>query len=60
MHCHGAYSRTPTIGVLYGVYVGGASAEDALSDVLAVLSAANPNPGFRAALNRLATWAKPR
>ncbi|MBJ7338695.1 ADP-ribosylglycohydrolase family protein [Mycolicibacterium sp.] len=54
VHCHGAYSRTPTIGALYGARVGKAGVDEALSDVLAVLPGANPNPGFRAALKRLA------
>ena len=54
VHCHGAYSRTPTVGALYGatvLHIGGA---EALVDVLAVLPEANPNPDFRAALTRLA------
>ncbi len=54
VHCHGAYSRTPTIGALYGAYVGHAGADEALADVLAVLPGANPNRGFRAALKRFA------
>jgi protein-tyrosine phosphatase len=54
VHCHGAYSRTPMMGAWYGARACGASAEEALAAVLAVLPGANPNPAFRAALNRLA------
>jgi ADP-ribosyl-[dinitrogen reductase] hydrolase len=54
VHCHGAYSRTPTIGALYGARVGRVSADEAFAAVLKVLPDANPNPAFRAALNRLA------
>jgi len=54
VHCHGAYSRTPTMGAWYGARVCRTSAEEALAAVLAVLPGANPNPAFRAALNRLA------
>jgi hypothetical protein len=54
VHCYGAYSRTPTIGALYGARVGRISADEALAAVLKVLPDANPNPAFRAALNRLA------
>ncbi|WP_319446594.1 MULTISPECIES: ADP-ribosylglycohydrolase family protein [unclassified Mycobacterium] len=54
VHCHGAYSRTPTIGALYGARVGRVSADEALAAVLKVLPDANPNPAFRAALNRTA------
>jgi ADP-ribosyl-[dinitrogen reductase] hydrolase len=54
VHCHGAYSRTPTVGALYGAENRGVSGRQALADVLAVLSHANPNAAFRAALDRLA------
>jgi ADP-ribosyl-[dinitrogen reductase] hydrolase len=54
VHCHGAYSRTPTIGALYGARVANASGAEALAAVLATLPDANPNRGFRAALKRLA------
>jgi ADP-ribosylglycohydrolase len=54
VHCHGAYSRTPTVGALYGARLGHVSGTEALADVLQVLPAANPNRGFRSALNRLA------
>ena len=53
VHCVGAYSRTPTIGALYGARMPNASGEEALRDVLAALRGANPNPAFRAALRRL-------
>jgi ADP-ribosyl-[dinitrogen reductase] hydrolase len=54
VHCHGAYSRTPMMGALYGARVGRAGGEEALAAVLDVLPGANPNAGFRSALNRLA------
>ncbi len=54
VHCHGAHSRTPTMGALYGARVGHVSGTEALAQVLATLPGANPNPGFRSALNRLA------
>jgi len=54
VHCHGAYSRTPTIGALYGARVANASGAEALAAVLATLPDANPNRGFRAALKRVA------
>ena len=54
VHCFGAYSRTPTIGALYGAHVRGVNGRTALADVLAVLPDADPNPAFRRALNRLA------
>lgn len=53
VHCHGAYSRTPTMGALYGARVCRASADESLTAVLEVLPAADPNRGFRAALKRL-------
>jgi len=52
VHCVGAYSRTPTMGSLYGLRLRGVDAEQALSDVTAVLPGANPNSAFRAALKR--------
>lgn len=52
VHCVGAYSRTPTMGSLYGLRLRGVDAEQALSDVTAVLPGANPNRAFRAALKR--------
>ncbi len=54
VHCHGAYSRTPTVGALYGARVRGISGREALTDVLETLPDAHPNDGFREALNRLA------
>ncbi|GLP73828.1 ribosylglycohydrolase [Mycobacterium antarcticum] len=60
VHCHGAHSRTPTVGALYGARVGTVSADEALADVLGTLPTANPNPGFRAALKRLAPRGLPR
>jgi ADP-ribosyl-[dinitrogen reductase] hydrolase len=53
VHCHGAYSRTPTMAALYGAHVRGVGGNVALTDVLTALPDANPNRGFRAALNRL-------
>jgi ADP-ribosyl-[dinitrogen reductase] hydrolase len=54
VHCFGAYSRTPTIGALYGTHARGVDWQTALTEVLAVLPDADPNPAFRRALNRLA------
>jgi ADP-ribosylglycohydrolase/protein-tyrosine phosphatase len=53
VHCVQAYSRTPTIGALYGARRRGVGIDQALSDVAAVLPGANPNAEFRAALRRL-------
>ncbi|AEV71506.1 ADP-ribosylglycohydrolase [Mycolicibacterium rhodesiae NBB3] len=53
VHCVGAYSRTPTVGALYGARLRGVDADDAIRDVTAVLPGANPNHAFRAALRRL-------
>ena len=53
VHCVGAYSRTPTMGALYGARLRGVSGEDALRDVMAALPGANPNRAFRKALRRL-------
>jgi hypothetical protein len=55
VHCHGAYSRTPTVGALYGALVCRAGMEESLAAVLEVLPGANPNPGFRSALKHLAS-----
>ena len=54
VHCVQAYSRTPTIGALYGARKRGVGSDQALRDVVAVLPGANPNRDFRAALHRLA------
>lgn len=51
VHCVEAFSRTPTVGALYGALACGA--ESALEDVLAVLPEADPNPAFREALRGL-------
>ncbi|MFZ0832514.1 MAG: ADP-ribosylglycohydrolase family protein [Mycobacterium sp.] len=53
VHCVGAYSRTPTVGALYGARLRGVSADEALRDVTAVLPGAYPNRAFRKALRRL-------
>ena len=53
LHCVGAYSRTPTVAALYGARRCGIGTEQALHDVQSVLPRSNPNPAFRAALNRL-------
>lgn len=53
VHCVGAYSRTPTMGALYGARLRGVEVDDAIRDVTAVLPGANPNRAFRAALRRL-------
>lgn len=52
VHCVGAYSRTPTIGALYGARMRNIISEEALDDVLAALPGANPNHAFRNALRR--------
>jgi ADP-ribosylglycohydrolase len=53
VHCVGAYSRTPTVGALYGARLRGVGVDRALADVGAVLPGAHPNRAFRAALRRL-------
>jgi ADP-ribosyl-[dinitrogen reductase] hydrolase len=53
LHCVEASSRTPTVAALYGARVRGIAAVQALTDVLAVLPNANPNPVFRKTLRRL-------
>jgi ADP-ribosylglycohydrolase/protein-tyrosine phosphatase len=53
VHCVGAYSRTPTIGALYGARLRNISADEVLRDIKAVLPGADPNPAFRKALQRL-------
>ena len=52
IHCVAAQSRTPTVGVAYAM-LRGADRAEALDRVCAVLPAASPNAGFRAALKRL-------
>jgi protein-tyrosine phosphatase len=53
VHCVGAYSRTPTIGALYGARLRNISADAALRDIQAALPGAHPNHAFRKALRRL-------
>lgn len=53
VHCVGAYSRTPTVGALYGARLRSVSADEALRDVTTVLPGAHPNGAFRNALRRL-------
>ena len=53
VHCVGAYSRTPTIGALYGARLRNINGEEALRDVIAALPGANPNHVFRDALRRI-------
>ncbi|MGV0718653.1 ADP-ribosylglycohydrolase family protein [Mycolicibacterium sp. XJ662] len=53
IHCVAAYSRTPTVGALYGARVRGVDADVALRDVRAALPKSYPNVAFRKALQRL-------
>lgn len=53
VHCHGAYSRTPTMGALYGARYLPTDGAHALRDVLAVLPPGDPNAAFRDAIERL-------
>lgn len=53
LHCAAGYSRTPTVGALYGARLRGVSTDAALADVLTVLPDADPNPELRKALRRL-------
>ena len=53
VHCVGAYSRTPTVGALYGARLRNVSTDDALRDVMTALPGAHPNSAFRAALRRI-------
>jgi len=53
VHCVAAYSRTPTVGALYGARLRNVSADEALRDIEAALPGAHPNPAFRKALQRL-------
>jgi ADP-ribosyl-[dinitrogen reductase] hydrolase len=53
VHCVGAYSRTPTVGALYGARLRGISTDEALRDITATLPGAHPNRAFRAALRRI-------
>ncbi len=53
VHCVGAYSRTPTIGALYGARLRGIDVDEALRDIQTVLPNSHPNRAFREALRRL-------
>lgn len=53
VHCVAAQSRTPAVGIAYSL-LRGVSLGEAYPSVLNALPAANPNPGFRAALRRIA------
>ena len=44
VHCVAAYSRTPTIGALYGARLRGVDVDEAVRDVTAVLPGATPEP----------------
>ena len=52
LHCVAAHSRTPAVAIAYAM-LRGVPLEEALPAVCAVLPAAHPNRGFRAALRRL-------
>ena len=52
IHCVAAQSRTPTVGIAYS-YVRGVDIERAAGEVVAALPGANPNRGFRDALERM-------
>lgn len=58
VHCVGAYSRTPTIGALYGARLRGVDTDEALFDVTTALPGANPNRAFRQALQRIGPRSK--
>ncbi|ULE34011.1 ADP-ribosylglycohydrolase family protein [Mycobacterium sp. IDR2000157661] len=53
VHCVAAYSRTPSVGALYGARLRGVGVDEAVADVTAVLPGAHPNSAFRAALRRI-------
>jgi ADP-ribosyl-[dinitrogen reductase] hydrolase len=53
VHCVQAESRTPTVAALYAARHRGVSARQALTDIQRVLPRADPNPTFRAAVERL-------
>ena len=53
LHCVQAYSRTPTLGTLYGARRRGVDIDTALRDVAEVLPGSRPNADFKAALKRL-------
>jgi ADP-ribosyl-[dinitrogen reductase] hydrolase len=53
LHCVQAQSRTPAVAALYGAWLTGRTPLDVLADIVEVLPKANPNPAFRAALERI-------
>lgn len=53
LHCVQAQSRTPAVAALYGARLTGRMPIEALADIKKVLPKANPNRGFRDALERL-------
>ncbi|TQO19931.1 ADP-ribosylglycohydrolase [Rhodoglobus vestalii] len=53
LHCVQAISRTPTVAALYSARHLGVRMDSALEDVCAALPYAQPNEGFRAALQAL-------
>ena len=53
LHCVAAHSRTPTVAALYAHRHRGIPMDQAITEVCDALPAANPNPGFREALDRL-------
>lgn len=59
LHCVAAHSRTPTVAALYSHRRPGILMDRAIAEVCHALPAANPNPGFRAALDRLSRCAAP-
>lgn len=52
LHCVASHSRTPTVAIAYALTLG-VPLQRAISAVCALLPCANPNRGFRAALERL-------
>lgn len=53
VHCVAAYSRTPSIGALYGARLRNIPVDEAVRDVTAQLPTAYPNRAFREALRRI-------
>lgn len=66
VHCVAAYSRTPTVGALYGARLRGVDVDEAVRDVTAVLPGADPNSALRSGgrrsgqLTRARRWRRPR
>lgn len=54
VHCHGAYSRTPTIGALYGSRYLPTDGHTAMNAVIDAVPEAAPNDAFWDAVERLA------